>query len=515
MSRRALALAAAACALGLGVRLVLLVQPIGGDPGIYAYVAGRVLEGDLPYRDVFEQKPPAILYTYAAAFAVAGRSMRAVQVADFMAWAATVAALGVLAHRLRRDPAITTLTIALAALFVNPTLQSSFKQVGQTETFLAAWATLSIALALGSGLVAAALAGVCVSIAVLHKYNATIYLLVAVGALFANSSERWPIRRAMALAAGFTAPLAAVLLYFWFRGGLAEFYEATIRYNAEYTTGTYTSIAAFVKRTLVVTWRFATMNFLWTAGGAGTLLLSWEAVRGDRRAAVAVAFVAAAYVAILANAKFYPQYFLQILPPLALTSACFLVAAWRATWQAGRRAAGFALLALAAIHLARHTDVGRLSADIVAAGRHAIGETDTETYFARFETTGVTRFSLLADYRVARRIAETTQRDDPIYIYGGEPLVLFLANRRSPSRFVWNDPFVAGAYRTRFTHADLVRELEARPPAYFIVLRRDANMIDPVESIEHYRRSPELQAFVAERFDELGWFEDFLLFKRR
>ncbi len=121
----------------------------------------------------------------------------------------------------------------------------------------------------------------------------------------------------------------------------------------------------------------------------------------------------------------------------------------------------------------------------------------------------------LDDYRLARRIAATTRPDDPVYIYGGEPLVLFLADRRSPSKFVWNDPFVAGAYRGRFTHADLVRELERHPPVYFIVLRHDANMIDPVESIAHFRAAPELQAFVTRGYEERGWFGDFLLFERR
>jgi hypothetical protein len=519
MSRTGLLLAAAACAVALVIRLILLAQPIGGDPGIYAYVGSRILAGELPYRDVFEQKPPGILYTYAAAFAIFGRSMAAVQIADFVAWLATVGAVGALAHAVRRDRAVTALSVTLAALFINPTLQSSFKQVGQSETFLAAWATLSVALALRTGLPSAFFAGICVGIASLYKYNAAISLIVAAVAVFARDPsarfEGRPLRRALALLLGFATPLAATLAYFAFKGGLADVYEATVRYNIEYTAGTYGSVAEFLGRAGVMTWRFATMNVLWTAGGAGTLLLAWQAMRGDRIALVPVVFVGAAYLAILANARFYPQYFLQILPALAVTGACFLASAWRVTWLAGRRALGVACLALLAIHLARHTDVARLAADVAAAARYATGRIDIETYYARFDTSGVGRFSLLADYRLARRIVNTTRPEDPVYIYGGEPLVLFLAGRESPSRFVWNDPFDAGAYRGRYAHADLVRELERRPPAYFIVLRHDANMIDPVESIVHYRRSPELQQFVTSRFEELGWFGDFLLFRRK
>ena len=51
-------LLALACVL-LAVRLPSLVQPMGADQGLYAYVGERILAGDLPYRDAWDQKPPA------------------------------------------------------------------------------------------------------------------------------------------------------------------------------------------------------------------------------------------------------------------------------------------------------------------------------------------------------------------------------------------------------------------------------------------------------------------------
>jgi hypothetical protein len=47
------------------VRLPSLVQPMGADQGLYAYVGERILAGGLPYRDAWDQKPPAIHFTYA------------------------------------------------------------------------------------------------------------------------------------------------------------------------------------------------------------------------------------------------------------------------------------------------------------------------------------------------------------------------------------------------------------------------------------------------------------------
>src|SRR3954467_13755388 len=73
------------------VRLPSLVQPMGPDQGLYAYVGERILHGELAYRDAWDQKPPAIHYIYAALRAVYPHDA-AVPGADLVA-AALVAAL--------------------------------------------------------------------------------------------------------------------------------------------------------------------------------------------------------------------------------------------------------------------------------------------------------------------------------------------------------------------------------------------------------------------------------------
>jgi hypothetical protein len=52
------------------LRVPSLVQPMGADQGLYAYIGERILEGGLPYRDAWDQKPPGIHYAYAVMRAV-------------------------------------------------------------------------------------------------------------------------------------------------------------------------------------------------------------------------------------------------------------------------------------------------------------------------------------------------------------------------------------------------------------------------------------------------------------
>src|SRR6187455_1070492 len=73
MSTRVLLLALAGALLL--VRLPSLVQPMGPDQGLYAYVGERIRHGELAYRDAWDQKPPGIHYIYAGLRALSHRDL--------------------------------------------------------------------------------------------------------------------------------------------------------------------------------------------------------------------------------------------------------------------------------------------------------------------------------------------------------------------------------------------------------------------------------------------------------
>ena len=47
------------------LRLNLIHIPIERDEGIFGYMGSAILNGDLPYKDYFDTKPPLIFYIYA------------------------------------------------------------------------------------------------------------------------------------------------------------------------------------------------------------------------------------------------------------------------------------------------------------------------------------------------------------------------------------------------------------------------------------------------------------------
>ena len=78
MRRARFALVVVAALAFVVPRLPFISVPLERDEGEYAYIAQRMLEGDVPYRDAFNQKPPAVFVAYLGAFLLLGRSIEAI-----------------------------------------------------------------------------------------------------------------------------------------------------------------------------------------------------------------------------------------------------------------------------------------------------------------------------------------------------------------------------------------------------------------------------------------------------
>src|SRR6187397_382181 len=179
MSTRLLLVFAAAL---LFVRLPSLVQPMGSDQGLYAYVGDRILHGELAYRDAWDQKPPGIHYIYAGLRAIAQRDM-VVPGADLVTAALVAALLWFVGSRIA-GPTAGGWSAVLFLLLSDPSLTrlGGVRIRAQGETFIALAVTAALAaLALGAkgaggasgarGAGAIGAAGVLLGAAFAIKYN--------------------------------------------------------------------------------------------------------------------------------------------------------------------------------------------------------------------------------------------------------------------------------------------------------------------------------------------------------
>ena len=73
----------APCWLGLAVlyvalRVGIVDAPLDRDEGIFGLIGQAILRGEVPYRDIFDHKPPGVFYIYALALSIVPASARGI-----------------------------------------------------------------------------------------------------------------------------------------------------------------------------------------------------------------------------------------------------------------------------------------------------------------------------------------------------------------------------------------------------------------------------------------------------
>ena len=492
----------------VAVRLPSLAQPAGGDQMLYVYAGDRILHGDVPYTDVWDQKPPMIHLIYGVLWQL-WSDQSVVALADLVAavlLAAVLIAFGRRAWSVHAGCAAASLFLLLG----DPYLQrlSGAWVRGQTETF--------IALAVAAAIYRAAtvrsrrdlvVAGLLLGIACWLKYNAIIYALPVAAAVYWRDGDGMArVRRGLAdltlVALGVTAVSAAFLSVLAVSGALADWWLATIVYNLTYSGETYPGPLAVPRYLLTMPVRMASLEMLWYLGGAGCLGLLLQSGR-DRWARIVLAWTVAGLGSIALNgARDLPQYFVQMNPALAMAAAAGLAPLVR-----GRRPIRVACLALfVAVGLWR-AGADRGPAGFKLAGipgaltnvqhdvQYALGWISHSAYLARFERPGAKYVPASAE-ALSEYVRATTPGDESILVFGFTASVYLDANRRAASRFFWSRPVVTGfeADRPTYGAAGLLADLRRDPPSLIALQRRwGAGEPDP---LDYFRGEPRLNAWL-------------------
>jgi hypothetical protein len=466
--------------------------PLGRDQGVYAAVADVINDGGLLYRDALDLKPPVIYHLYALALRFS-HSEQAIRVMDLLMIGAGMTFILLLFPARRRWALapLLALTTGTALFFLagywNAALPDSYTAipiaaglwVRQTR-----WGRVRV-------VSADAVMGLLTGVAFWLKYTAGIYLLLFAflayldwrkggGARPSSLFLRWG-----AMALGFVALAAAVVLHFALRGGLRDLWEVGFVYPLHY--------AGYQPRLA---------GDLWIGG----INLS-QGLRGFRifcawfpplvllpLALLAVCALrrrlphrelwlatALALLSVVIQGKFYMNHFgaallwLAALSALAIEASARLLRA-RLRWRRDRWTAVTALalgVPVVAVLVLGSSVFPQRWATLRAWMRIDPADPATvRSYQDHFGAYGQGDFSYRADVEVADYLRATTAPQDKVFIWGFEPLVLFLANRRSPTRFLDNAPLVAPPGRFRWRE-EALEALRRDPPACVLILRDD------------------------------------------
>jgi hypothetical protein len=502
------------------VRLPSLVQPMGPDQGLYAYVGDRIRHGELAYRDAWDQKPPGIHYVYAVLRALSPRDV-VVPAADLAAAAVVAALLWGIGTRLA-GPLAGGLSAACFLLLSDPALgrYGGVRVRAQGETFIALAVAAAVLVAFGRRGPRRFGAGVLVGAAFALKYNAGVYVLVVLTALaveggFGVAALAW-------LAAGAMVIPALLLIVFWRGAALRDLFEATIVYNVHYSGQTYAGPLDAVRYLIAFPVEHARLDALWFAGGIGCVVLIalgfWARLGAPlrRRAAILpVVWVAVACLSIAINgSRNLPQYFVQAAPALALAAG---VAAALAMPRLPR-VVQWAVAILLAVGVWRAGDdpFPKLARTFAHDLSYMTGRIDRRTHLARYGGgRDEDKYSALANLDLGTFFAAHSSPGDRVFVFGFSPGAYVYADRASASRFFWSRPVILDFHNDDPTYgvAGLAADL-ARSRPIFVVLQMHDWAPDVQDSGPFFLSQPTLAGWLRAEYHQVPTIDGFQAWER-
>ncbi len=516
------ALTAAIVGAAFACRLPSITEPIGIDQGIFLTTGWGMTRGLALYGGVWDQKPPAIHLTYAAAIAIAGPHPSIVFWLDLLAALATCGFVYALARRISTPLTARASAIAYAVLMFPAARYGygGFLERAVPECFIAPLAAAAWWLLATRGQPPGprriAGAAVLVGIAALYKPTAVLYL----PAMLVWLRSRHPIAWKSAALAVAALLVPALLIAAWLasRGSLTDAWVAVVEYNRAYVIQGSGPIA-LLDRLAHEVWRLTKVDPLWTLGMLGAAVAAADVAR--RRPATAAwlgfCWLAVSIVAAGANGiRMYSTYFIPAGAPLALLAG-WLFNRIAEDAEPRRRGAGTLAAIGLALGVAIHSHYPERLWSTVAADFHARQATGDELfhYLERFGGYRTGRgYSARANAELAAYIAQHTAADQRVYVFGMAPSVYFLAQRLPASRFIWTYPGVTNIVgRHDFTPEALAASLALSRPEYIVLERNNRDSISGWRSEVEFT-SPGMQHLLGEYAHDVD-IEDFMLYRRR
>ena len=483
--------------LTIAIRLPLLLHPLPiSDEAMYSVVANEIVDGGRLYVDAVDRKPPLLFWTYAAVFRVAGKyNWQALHFVALLWTLGTMAGLYVIGRQL-----FDCSTGLIAALFY-----SVFQPwaVWQNLAFngellmnlpiVWAWAIAFRKSSLDwrpELVVAGALLGAAFLLkqpAAIAAVPLGVYLLLPSYRRSRGLTTINSIIHAATLTIGFFGTLGFIAFVLLKQGVLREAFYWTITDHDLphfYWKHGLAFTSAFVAACLPLL-----IGAMMAYRDVGRL---WQEKRAERIAFFGL--LVASAVGAVAGLRFFPHYYIQLLPALALLAAPHYAQLWTGKLRASvwilRPAVTYGWLILTVL---------------VFAIMHLYG------LASQRQTTETGRY--LRAYSAAA---------DKIFLWGQLPKIYLEAQRRPASRYILTFPLTGQVFGAPLPEIDtrsrsapgtwdnLQQDFAKHPPAYIVDLRfHKKNAQYPV------RDFPILARILDEHYEEVAQTAEGVIYRRR
>jgi hypothetical protein len=508
--------------------LQILLFSFGRDQGIYAVVADGILHGRMPYRDLWDFKPPGIYLVYAAAQALLGKSMLAVRVLEVIGLLGVVFAFRRLGESFTGERRVGIVGGAVAAV---THAELEFWHTAQPETFGGYLIVLGLMLT---------------TVEPSRRYRSLPW--IATGLLFGAAFVLKPplaggvlvcaayfARRAITVTgrwmAGIT-PVAAVALSslvpiglcaLWFRaaGAWPDLWWTLFDFTPGYTrlsAGAWSASEAFYYALQEAFFRFTPLSAFGVVAA-----ISMRPIHSREREGlfVVLGIVSINLAGVAMQAKFFQYHYAATLPLIAFVAGLGYYKLWRRC-LAGGVGSVLAFVAFGLVALSMRSLVHDLGASywerslkrtllLLERGPYVLRDfLDRELY-------AVADYNLGADRDVALEIQTRVSKEGKVLVWGFEPGIYWLADRNPATRFIYNVPQRAHWERAHAREL-MLADLGRQPPAMIVVQHGDRFRWvtgDDDDSAQALAEFPELRQLIDQQYVLAATVDNFDLYERR
>lgn len=519
---------AVVCWLVIGfASLSILTFSFGRDQGIYAVVADAMLEGRMPYRDAWDFKPPGIFLTYALAQGLFGKSMLAIRVLEVIGLVATAFGLQRLGHVFFDKPKAGLVAAAVASLVH---AQLEFWHTAQPETFggfltVAALVVVTLEPARQRRWLIPFATGALFGACALFKPPLGGGVLVCGAYVLTREQVRGAelprlLRAAGLLAAGFALPVGLSLAWIAARGAWPAFYWTFHDFVPGYTKLNWGDAHAPAMLYYALEEAFFRFSALSAFGVIAAVAMTPLHAREREGIFLVLGVIAIHLTGIAMQGKFFPYHYAATLLLISFIAGLGLYKLFRRCLIAGPGSvlalASFVLVAISMRDAVRDLPQGFWERSSLRfsflLGRSPLSSRATlDRQLSR-----VADYDLDANRQVALEIRSRTNGSESVFIWGFEPSVYFLAERKPASRFTYNVPQRTPWQRDR-SRRKLLEDLSLHRPKIIVVQRRDvfpAVTGSPLDSKDELEGFPELESLLESQYRKVREIEDFELYER-
>jgi 4-amino-4-deoxy-L-arabinose transferase-like glycosyltransferase len=476
-------------------RIPALVHPKAiDDEGMYSVVANEIVDGGKLYIDAVDRKPPLLFWTYAGIFELAGKyNWKALHAVTILWTLGTMAGLYAIGCHLF-DRATGLVAALLYSVFLPWATSKNLALNGELLMNLPIVWGWAIAFRRSSSPIRPELflAGILLGIAFLLKQPAAIaavplglYLLLASHRATVPASVISAVNQAAFLTIGFFGVLGLVALILWEQGTLRDaFYWIFTDHTIPH-----------------VFWDRAFLHTLAFLGACLPLVLGsvlalsrkekiWKEREPERAALIGL--LAVSVIGAAAGARFYPHYYIQLIPPLALLAAPFYARLWSKQLQAPHRL---------------------LKPRVTQAW---IGLTVIGFFIAHW----IELASQRGPSASGKYLLEHSSPDDRIFVWGQSSNVYLEARRRPACRYITSFPLTGYVFGAAVPGLDtrkralpgawsiLQEDFAKHPPIYIVESRSERDKDYPIADF------PILAELIAAKYQPVAQTVDSRIYRR-